>query len=114
MKSDIFGAVTIPWNTITKLISDESLMVVLPDGKAVLGKLAADNNELEVSSQTAKESIAISQVGTIRNADEQKAYERLQHPGILSLWTGYSDLGVSFARGNDVLFTTGLRFMFAR
>jgi putative salt-induced outer membrane protein YdiY len=76
------------------------LTVVLPDGKSVLGKVGTTENKLEVASQTAKESVALPEVSAIRNADEQKLYERLQHPGLLNLWAGHADLGVSLARGN--------------
>jgi hypothetical protein len=99
-KSDVFGEVTIPWQNVAQVVSDEPLTVVLPDGKSVLGKVATTENKLEVTTETTKESVAIAEVGAIRNADEQKAHERLEHPGPLNLWTGYADLGVSFARGN--------------
>jgi len=100
IKSDLFGTVTIPWEAITQVTSDEPLTVVLPDGKAVQGKIAAENQKLEVATPAARESVAMAQVGAIRNAEEQKAWERLQNPGLLSLWTGFADLGISFARGN--------------
>lgn len=87
-KSDAFGDVTIPWAKVAQLVSDDPLTVVLPDGKAVLGKVGTTENKLEVATQATKESVAITEVGAIRNADEQKMYERLQHPGVLSLWAG--------------------------
>jgi putative salt-induced outer membrane protein YdiY len=99
-KSDMFGDVTIPWDKVTDVVSDEPLTVVLPDGKSVLGKVATSEKKLEVATPAAKESVAIADVGAIRNADEQQAWERKQHPGLLNLWAGYADLGVSLARGN--------------
>jgi putative salt-induced outer membrane protein YdiY len=39
-------------------------------------------------------------VGAIRNAAEQRTYERFLNPGVLDLWAGYVDLGLSLARGN--------------
>jgi len=100
IKSDLFGLVTIPWEAVTQVISDEPLTVVLPDGKSVQGKITVENQKLAVESPVAPEAIDMAQVGAIRNADEQKAWERLQRPGLLSLWTGFADLGLSFARGN--------------
>ena len=99
-KSDTFGNVTIPWGKVSQLVSDDPLTVVLPDGKSVLGRVGTTENKLEVATQTTKESVAINDVGAIRNADEQKLYEQLQRPGLLNLWAGYADLGVSLARGN--------------
>src|SRR2546426_9781120 len=99
-KSDAFGDVSIPWEKVAQVISQEPLTVVLPGGKTVLGKVGTTENKLEVTTQAATESVAITEVSAIRNADEQKVYERLQHPGLLNLWAGYADLGVSLARGN--------------
>jgi len=99
-KSDMFGDVIIPWEKVVEVLSDDPLTVVLPDGKSVLGKVGTSEKKLEIATQTTKESVAIGDVGAIRNADEQKVWERLQHPGLLHLWAGYADLGVSLARGN--------------
>jgi hypothetical protein len=101
IKSDLFGTVTIPWTAVAQLTSDEPLTVALVDGKLVQGKIAVRDDALEVATQTGRQSVAVAQVKAIRNADEQKAYERLQHPGILSLWAGYADVGMSLARGNS-------------
>jgi len=100
IKSDLFGLATIPWDAVTQVTSDEPLTVVLPDGKSVQGKIAVENQKLQVATPAAPESVELSQVGAIRNADEQKEWERRQHPGLLALWTGYADLGISLARGN--------------
>src|SRR5512139_4023936 len=77
-KSDVFGAITIPWDQITDLSSDDQLFVVLPDGKSVQGKLATSEQKLVVSTETSKEAVPLAEAPTIRNADEQKEYERLQ------------------------------------
>jgi len=100
IKTDLFGLVTIPWDAVTQVTSDEPLTVVLPDGKSVQGKIAVENQKLQVATPAAPESVELAQVGAIRNADEQKDWERRQHPGLLALWTGFADLGVSLARGN--------------
>jgi len=39
-------------------------------------------------------------VTAVRNAAEQHAWERLQHPGLGELWTGSYDMGLALARGN--------------
>jgi hypothetical protein len=101
IKSDIFGAVTIPWDAVTQINSDEAVTVVLPDGKPVVGRIATQEGKLVISTAAAPESVAVAEVKTIRNADEQKAFERLEHPGLLALWAGYADLGVSLAYGNS-------------
>ena len=99
-KSDAFGDVTVPWEKVAQLVSEGPLTVVLPDGKSVLGKVTTTENKLEVTTETTKQSVGIGEVSAIRNKDEQKTYEGLEHPGLRNLWAGYADLGVSLARGN--------------
>ena len=109
-KSDVFGVIAIPWDQVTQLVSDEQLTVVLPDGKMVQGKLATAENKLVVTTATARESVALGETPAIRNADEQRAWERLQNPGLFQLWSGFVDFGASLARGNaeTTTMTTGL------
>ena len=40
------------------------------------------------------------EVATIRDADEQKAYERLLSPGLLELWAGGGSVGFAGTDGN--------------
>ena len=37
-KSSVFGEVTIPWEKVEQVTSDEDVTVVLPDGKSMLGQ----------------------------------------------------------------------------
>jgi hypothetical protein len=108
IKTDLMGDVTIPWDAVTAIASDQPLTVVLPDGKSVAGKVSSAEGKMDVATATAVESAPLPQVSTIRNADEQKAYERLLHPRLLELWAGYFDLGLAAARGNakTTTFTT--------
>ncbi len=109
-KSDVFGDISIPWDQVSQMTSDEPLYVVLPDGRSVQGKLETAEDKLVVAAAEARESVALSEAPVIRNAAEQKAWERLQNPGWLQLWGGYVDFGASLARGNadTTTMTTGL------
>jgi putative salt-induced outer membrane protein YdiY len=109
-KSDVFGNITVPWDQVTQLSSQEPVTVVLPEGKAVQGRLSTTENRLVVTSPTSEESVALAETAAIRNAAEQTAWERLQHPGWLQLWAGFVDFGTSLARGNaeTTTITTGI------
>jgi putative salt-induced outer membrane protein YdiY len=100
VKSDLIGWITIPWEAVTAITSEEMLTVVLPDGRSTQGKIAVKDQKLEILTATGKETVLQPQVGHIRNAEEQQAWERLQNPGFFSLWTGFADVGISLARGN--------------
>jgi putative salt-induced outer membrane protein YdiY len=54
------------------------------------------------------------EVTAIRNPDEQKAYERLLHPGLLQLWAGGGSLGWAGTNGNAKTLTFTTAFNAAR
>jgi putative salt-induced outer membrane protein YdiY len=91
----------VPWEAITAFDSDEVLHVVLPGDKVVAGKVTAREGTLEVETTAGKETAALSSISAIRNSEGQRAYERLEHPGLLSLWDGFFHIGYAQAIGNS-------------
>lgn len=100
IKSEFLGEVTMPWSAVKSVRSDEPLTVELPGGARVAGKVSTAGDNLEVSTPTGVTPAPLTAVGAMRNPAEQHAWERLQHPGILELWTGFFDTGFALARGN--------------
>ena len=100
IKSEFLGEVSMPWTAVKSVRSDETLTVELPGGERVAGKVATAGDNLEVATSTGVKPAPLTAVGAIRNPAEQHAWERLQHPGILDLWTGFFDTGLALARGN--------------
>jgi Protein of unknown function, DUF481 len=98
--SEFLGDVTMPWTAVKSLKSDAPLTVVFPGGESVQGKLATTGETLEVATGTATRSTPLATVDALRNAAEEHTFERLEHPGILELWTGFFDTGLALARGN--------------
>jgi putative salt-induced outer membrane protein len=114
LKSEFLGEVSMPWTAVQSVRSDEPLTVELPNDERVAGKLTTTGETLQVATATATRSIPLAQVGAVRNPAEQRTWERLQHPGILELWTGYFDLGLAFARGNSYADTLTTNFNASR
>lgn len=109
IKSEFLGEVSMPWTAVQSVKSDEPVTVVLPGGETVSGKLATAGDNLEVATQAGPKTAPLTTIDSIRNPAEQRTWERLQHPGMLELWTGFFDTGFALARGNartDTL-TTG-------
>ncbi|HYW48451.1 MAG TPA: DUF481 domain-containing protein [Bryobacteraceae bacterium] len=109
IKSEFLGEVTMPWTAVQSIRSDENLTVVLPGGESVAGKISTTGDTLQVSGGAAPKSAPLASVQALRNAAEQHAFERLEHPGLGELWAGFFDIGLALARGNaraDTL-TTG-------
>ncbi len=100
IKSEFLGEVSMPWSAVRSLKSDESLTVELPGDERVVGKVTTTGDTLEVATASAVRSAPLAGIGALRNPAEQRTWERLQHPGLLELWTGYFDIGLALARGN--------------
>lgn len=100
IKSEFLGEVSMPWTAVRGIRSDEPLTVELPGDRKVVGKLATQGDTLQVISATETRTALLGEVGSVRNPAEQQTWERLQHPGILDLWTGFFDIGLALARGN--------------
>jgi putative salt-induced outer membrane protein YdiY len=108
IKTDSFGVVTASWDQVASVQSDKPVNVVLKDGKTLLGTLGSSEGKVEVATSAAKVDVAPGEVAAMRNADEQKAYERLLHPGVFELWSGTGSIGLAGAEGNSktLTFTT--------
>lgn len=100
IKSEFLGEVTMPWTSVKTIRSDAPVTVELPGGERIAGKLSTSGENLEVTTDLGVKQEALSTVGDMRDAAEQHSWERLQHPGVLELWTGFFDAGLALARGN--------------
>lgn len=110
IKTDQFGVVTTSWDQVESIKADKPVNIVLQDGKTVQGTLVTMEGKVEVATPSAKLIVAPADIATIRNTDEQTAYERLQKPGWLELWSGSGSLGFAGTAGNarTLTFTTGV------
>ena len=110
IKTDQFGVVTTAWDQVASIQADKPVNVLLPDGRTVQGTIATTNGKVEVATRDATLSLAPAEVGTIRDDDEQKAYERVLKPGWGQLWSGNASLGFAGTGGNaeTLSFTTAV------
>lgn len=100
LKSELLGDVSIPWSAITSLKSDQELVVVLPGGETVKGKVTTTGANIAVAAPAGEKTAPLAGVTAMRNDAEEKAFEKMQHPSLLQLWNGNYDLGLALARGN--------------
>ncbi len=110
IKTDQFGVVTTSWDQVASVQADKPVNVVLPDGRTVQGTIATTNGRLEVATKDARLTLEPAEIVTIRNDDEERAYERLQKPGWGELWTGGGSVGFAGTSGNarTLTFTTAI------
>jgi putative salt-induced outer membrane protein YdiY len=102
VKTDLMGEVTIPWKAVVSLSSQDPVTVALTSGRSLVGPVSVDAKEekVEVATTTTTESARLNELVAIRNAETQRQFERMEKPGLLDLWAGTVDLGLSAARGN--------------
>lgn len=111
VKTDHFGVVTAAWEQVASITADKPVNIVLNDGRTLRGTLTTAGEKVEVVADNIRASVAPGDITVLRDADEQKAYERLLRPGWGDLWTGTGTVGLAGSAGNarTLTFTTGLK-----
>ncbi len=104
--TDAMGDVAIARDAVATIASDQPLYLGLSDGQTVVGTVRTAEPNLEVATKdTGSVTLAPAAVQTIRSQAEQTVYlaeiERYRNPGLLDLWSGAVDLGLSLTSGNS-------------
>lgn len=110
VKSAEFGMVTAPWARVASIATDNPVTVVMKDKATVEGKVAPAGEQLSISGKT----VPPQEVATLRNADEQKLYLRMNHPRLTDLWGMAGNFGVAGAAGNARTMTINVPLTFTR
>lgn len=105
MKTEYLGDVTIQWDAIEEITSEEQLFVTSSDGQVLVGSVSTSGGEFIVrTAQGSTVSIGKAVVESIRSPEEQASYEaeveRLRNPNLLDFWSGFVDVGLSLTKGN--------------
>jgi putative salt-induced outer membrane protein YdiY len=110
VKTVNFGVVTAPWDQVASVSSDQPVYVGFKDGKILLGTLTTTEGKVAVAARDTKAEVPPGEITSIRNADEERAYERLLRPGWGQLWAGTATIGFAGTAGNakTLTFTTGV------
>src|ERR1017187_10480979 len=80
VKSKNFGTVTLKWDDVATVKSDQPLNVSLTDGKTVKANIETQGGPIQVAAPGAPQTVEPKDVVTLRNDAEQKTYERFLHP----------------------------------
>ena len=102
IKSVHFGLVTLPWEEVDSVKTDEPLTVVLPGDKTVKGNLVTKQGQIEVTAPGATaETVPPASILVLRNTAEEATYRRMLHPSFLRLWLISSNLSLAGTAGNS-------------
>jgi len=106
----VAGHVTVLWQEIQELRSDQILYVELADGRTIVGRVTTRQGKLEIATKAGAVEAPTENVVAIRNSMEQLAFENSQLRDFLHGWEGGLDAGLELTRGNSD--TRNFRFAF--
>jgi putative salt-induced outer membrane protein len=102
LHTEFAGDVTVQFSAITQISTEKELHVTTSDQKTLVGPVTTSDGKIEVATKTGGPAeVPPGNVVLIRNDDEQAAYDKLLHPGLLHGWNGGVNVGFSLARGNS-------------
>lgn len=105
------GDVTIKLSEIQEIKSEAELHVTLKSGKTAVGPVSTKDDKIQVTTESGKTVEAgKDEIKLVRNDEEQAAYEKSLHPGLLHGWNGGANVGFSVARGNSETENLALAF----
>ena len=91
LHTDAAGDITLKFDAVQEIKTDQALHVSTKDGKTAVGPVTTTDGKLEVATKagtTVEASKA--DVTVIRNDAEEAAYYKSQHPTLLQGWNGGS------------------------
>jgi putative salt-induced outer membrane protein YdiY len=109
-----FGPVTLKWDDIATVRTDQPLNVVLAGDRTVTANIQTQDGRIQVAGPGAPQTVAPTDIVALRNGPEQVAYERFLHPGLLDLWSVTGSLGIAGTKGNAETSTLTTPFNFVR
>jgi putative salt-induced outer membrane protein YdiY len=110
LHTDAAGDVTLKFDDIQEIRSEEPLHITLKDGKTAVGPVTTTDGKIEVASKNGTVEAPKEDVTIIRNDAEQSAYDKSLHPGLMHGWNGGANVGFSVARGNSETENLALAF----
>lgn len=115
IKTEAFGVITATWDQVASVTTENPVTVELKTGDTVSGKLETAADKLVVRPEAAPpREASLADVNAVRDAAEQKEYERRLNPPWGRLWVGNLNFGLAGAQGNAETLTATLGINAAR
>jgi hypothetical protein len=95
IKTALAGTVTVKWDQVTSIQTDGPITVVT-GGRTAQSTLSTSGDRVTVNGQQ----VGLGDITALRDAAEQRAFERLEAPGWGELWTGTAGLNFGGSTGN--------------
>jgi putative salt-induced outer membrane protein YdiY len=101
LHTEYAGDVTLKWDAIQSIQTNEPLHVELQNGKTEVGAVTTSDDKLEIATAVGNVEAAKSDVKNLRNSAEQAAYEKTLNPGLLQGWKTGLNAGFALTGGNS-------------
>jgi len=102
IKTEFAGDVTVQWPAVQEIKSNEPLHIDLKGGQTAVGVVTTSDEKITVTTaDKGAVTVPTDDVVDIRNADEQAAYEKSQHPRLTQGWQGGANVGFALTAGNS-------------
>ena len=101
LHTDYAGDVTLKWDAVQSIQTNEPLHVELQSGKTEVGAVTTSDDKLEIATAAGKVEAAKSDVKNLRNSAEQTGYEKPLNPGLLQGWKTGLNAGFALTGGNS-------------
>ena len=111
IKTEFEGEVKVDWSAVQEMNSNEPLHVTTDRGNVVAGTVSTADGNLTVNTP-AQGPVVVPKdaIKSIRNGEEQTAYEKSLHPGLLQDWQGGANVGFALTGGNSQTTNVNLGF----
>jgi len=102
IKTEFAGEITVQWDAIASITSDEPLYLDLAGGRTVSGLVTTSGDQIQVA-PTGTAVVTTDKAGilALRSPEEQAEVERLINPKWTELWTGTASLSYALTTGNS-------------
>jgi putative salt-induced outer membrane protein YdiY len=102
IKTEFAGEVTVQWDAVSSIASDQPIYMQLADGRTVSGLVTTSGDQIQVASAGAV-AVTTNKAGilALRSPEEQAEVERLINPGWTELWSGSASLAYALTTGNS-------------
>jgi putative salt-induced outer membrane protein YdiY/small nuclear ribonucleoprotein (snRNP)-like protein len=111
LHSEYAGDLTLKWDAVKAIQSNDSLRVELQNGKTAVGPVTTSDDTVKIATSSGEVSAPVSDVKALT---QQAAYQKLEHPGLLEGWKGGLNAGFSLTGGNSQTTNLAIGFLAAR
>lgn len=111
IKTEYAGEITLQWPAVQQISSSQQLHIGTKDGRTVAGTVTTSDGSFAVTA-AGQPAVAVPKetVTFIRSDDEQAAYDKSIHLGLMHGWVGGANVSFALTRGNSETKNLGIAF----